>query len=105
MKRVSSQVPVKDDELSALVNICQAVKFKSFEDSKKDGRCYHISSFVESKAKKLYEDNPSEFIKYNQRHLTRVYPMGTRVMSSNLNPTLFWKFGCQIGNIFRNDFQ
>ena len=35
-------------------------------------------------------------VKYNMRQLSRVYPAGSRVDSSNLDPRVHWNAGCQI---------
>ncbi|KAF3849652.1 hypothetical protein F7725_019371 [Dissostichus mawsoni] len=35
-------------------------------------------------------------VKYNKLQLSRIYPKGTRVDSSNYNPQLFWNAGCQL---------
>lgn len=34
--------------------------------------------------------------RYNKLQLSRIYPKGTRVDSSNYNPQLFWNAGCQL---------
>lgn len=36
------------------------------------------------------------FIRHNQSHLSRVYPAGFRVSSSNYEPQEMWAAGCQI---------
>lgn len=56
-----------------------------------------MSSFVESKMSNLVNNQGAEFVKYNQRQLSRIYPAGGRVDSSNYNPQLAWNAGCQIG--------
>ena len=33
---------------------------------------------------------------YNKRQLSRIYPKGTRVDSSNYMPQIFWNAGCQL---------
>lgn len=38
-------------------------------------------------------DTPS---RYNKNQLSRIYPKGTRVDSSNYMPQLFWNVGCQM---------
>ena len=55
-------------------------------------------SIDESKARKLSRVEPQRFewIKYNQTHLSRVYPSGKRVDSSNFNPMTAWSKGCQL---------
>ena len=39
---------------------------------------------------------PVDFVNYNKRQLSRVYPRGTRVDSSNFMPQMFWNAGCQL---------
>lgn len=34
--------------------------------------------------------------RYNKKQLSRIYPKGTRVDSSNYMPQLFWNVGCQM---------
>lgn len=40
--------------------------------------------------------SPVEFVEYNKMQLSRIYPKGTRVDSSNYMPQLFWNAGCQM---------
>ncbi|KAJ8308701.1 hypothetical protein KUTeg_013575 [Tegillarca granosa] len=83
-------------EMSALVNYIQPIHFHSFEISEKRRRSYEISSFVETQAATLLKEYPVEFVNYNKRQLSRVYPRGTRVDSSNFLPQIFWNAGCQL---------
>ncbi|XP_068231342.1 1-phosphatidylinositol 4,5-bisphosphate phosphodiesterase classes I and II isoform X9 [Palaemon carinicauda] len=83
-------------EISALVNYVQPVHFHSFEISEKRNRSYEMSSFVETHASNLLKESPMEFVNYNKRQLSRVYPRGTRVDSSNFLPHQFWNAGCQL---------
>lgn len=55
-----------------------------------------MSSFVETQASNLLKESPMEFVNYNKRQLSRVYPRGTRVDSSNFLPHQFWNAGCQL---------
>ncbi|XP_074503475.1 1-phosphatidylinositol 4,5-bisphosphate phosphodiesterase beta-1-like [Sebastes fasciatus] len=87
---------VATEEMSTLVNYVQPTKFNSFEASKKAARCYNMSSFVETKALELLTKSPVEFVEYNKSQLSRIYPKGTRVDSSNFMPQLFWNAGCQL---------
>jgi len=76
-------VKTQSTELSELVNYCEAVKFTSFEQE----RCYwQMSSFEETKAGDIYsnETNFNKFLSYNATNLSRIYPKGTRLFSSNL---------------------
>ncbi|KAK9541234.1 hypothetical protein VZT92_001295 [Zoarces viviparus] len=87
---------VATEEMSTLVNYVQPTKFNTFEASKKAARCYHMSSFVETKALEHLTKSPVEFVEYNKSQLSRIYPKGTRVDSSNFMPQLFWNAGCQL---------
>ncbi|XP_027878221.1 1-phosphatidylinositol 4,5-bisphosphate phosphodiesterase delta-4 [Xiphophorus couchianus] len=83
-------------ELSDLVVYCKSVHFHGFEHARSQAKCYEMSSFSESKAKKLAKDAGSEFIRCNARQLCRTYPSGLRTDSSNYNPQDMWNVGCQI---------
>ena len=58
---------------------------------------YKMSSFAEAKFIKLAKSKPLLFNKFNRKFLTRTYPAGKRVDSSNYNPMLGWVVGCQLG--------
>ncbi|GAW80558.1 phospholipase C-like [Plasmodium gonderi] len=61
-----------------------------------ENRTYNeICSISENKFIKLIKKNEEEIIKYNQKTLTRVYPSGTRLASTNFNPLIFWSAGIQ----------
>nr|XP_023694872.1 1-phosphatidylinositol 4,5-bisphosphate phosphodiesterase beta-1-like isoform X2 [Paramormyrops kingsleyae] len=87
---------VATEEMSTLVNYIQPTKFHSFEVSKKSNRSYQMSSFVETKALEQLTKTPVEFVEYNKLQLSRLYPKGTRVDSSNYMPQVFWNAGCQL---------
>uniref|UniRef100_A0A452FAU3 1-phosphatidylinositol 4,5-bisphosphate phosphodiesterase n=1 Tax=Capra hircus TaxID=9925 RepID=A0A452FAU3_CAPHI len=84
------------EEMSTLVNYIEPVKFKSFEAARKRNKCFEMSSFVETKAMEQLTKSPMEFVEYNKQQLSRIYPKGTRVDSSNYMPQLFWNVGCQL---------
>ncbi|XP_072265743.1 1-phosphatidylinositol 4,5-bisphosphate phosphodiesterase beta-1 [Pyxicephalus adspersus] len=84
------------EEMSNLVNYIQPVKFESFEISKKKNKSYEMSSFVETKGLEQLTKSPVEFVEYNKMQLSRIYPKGTRVDSSNYMPQVFWNAGCQM---------
>ncbi|XP_062825183.1 1-phosphatidylinositol 4,5-bisphosphate phosphodiesterase beta-1 isoform X1 [Anolis carolinensis] len=84
------------EEMSNLVNYIQPVKFESFEISQKRNKSFEMSSFVETKALEQLTKSPVEFVEYNKMQLSRIYPKGTRVDSSNYMPQLFWNAGCQM---------
>nr|XP_009917092.1 PREDICTED: 1-phosphatidylinositol 4,5-bisphosphate phosphodiesterase beta-2 isoform X1 [Haliaeetus albicilla] len=84
------------EEMSSLVNYIQPIKFDSFEVSAQKNRSYVISSFTELKAYDLLTKFPTKFVEYNKRQMSRIYPKGTRMDSSNYMPQMFWNVGCQM---------
>ncbi|RVE60602.1 hypothetical protein OJAV_G00182530 [Oryzias javanicus] len=84
------------EEMSNLVNYVEPVKFKSFELAAKRRKYFEMSSFVETKGMEALKNSPVEFVEYNKNQLSRIYPKGTRVDSSNYMPQLFWNVGCQM---------
>jgi len=61
------------------------------------GKHYEMSSFGEKKALKLAREDPKSFLRHNQRQMSRIYPAGGRVDSSNYDPMLMWTVGSQFG--------
>lgn len=81
--------------LSELVHL-KAVHFKNFEHSKENGKAWEMSSFSENKTNKILKTQPQAFLGYNTRQLSRIYPKGTRIDSSNYDPVPSWVCGSQI---------
>ncbi|MBN3315502.1 PLCB1 phosphodiesterase, partial [Atractosteus spatula] len=88
------------EEMSNLVNYIQPVKFESFEAAK---IClsvipfYNFGNFnlayvmlISLHLSRVYS------LLYNKLQLSRIYPKGTRVDSSNYMPQVFWNAGCQL---------
>uniref|UniRef100_A0A8C9VSN9 1-phosphatidylinositol 4,5-bisphosphate phosphodiesterase n=1 Tax=Scleropages formosus TaxID=113540 RepID=A0A8C9VSN9_SCLFO len=82
--------------LSAMVNYAQPVKFQSFEVAEERNIHYNMSSFNESVGLGYLKTNAIEFVNYNKRQMSRIYPKGGRVDSSNYMPQIFWNAGCQM---------
>ncbi len=59
--------------MSDLVNHVQAVTFRNFEESISNGKCFHMSSFGESKAEEFFRDPSASihFVKYNVKQISR----------------------------------
>lgn len=84
-------------ELSELVVYCRPVPFN--EDKIGTERaCYRdMSSFPETKAEKFATRSKGKrFLQYNRRQLSRVYPRGQRLDSSNYDPLPIWLCGSQL---------
>uniref|UniRef100_A0A671T6Z6 Phosphoinositide phospholipase C n=1 Tax=Sinocyclocheilus anshuiensis TaxID=1608454 RepID=A0A671T6Z6_9TELE len=79
-----------------MVNYAQPVKFQSFEVAEERNIHHNMSSFNESVGLGYLKTNAIEFVNYNKRQMSRIYPKGGRVDSSNYMPQIFWNAGCQM---------
>ncbi|XP_028250892.1 1-phosphatidylinositol 4,5-bisphosphate phosphodiesterase beta-2 isoform X2 [Parambassis ranga] len=84
------------EAMSSIVNYIQPNKFISFDIARKKNKSYVISSFVETKGEAMIAKSAVEFVEYNKRQMSRIYPKGTRMDSSNYSPQPFWNVGCQM---------
>ncbi|XP_073484731.1 1-phosphatidylinositol 4,5-bisphosphate phosphodiesterase beta-4 isoform X3 [Aquarana catesbeiana] len=82
--------------LSAMINYAQPVKFQSFKVAEEKNIHYNMSSFNESVGLGYLKTHAIEFVNYNKRQMSRIYPKGGRVDSSNYMPQIFWNAGCQM---------
>ncbi|KAK7153429.1 hypothetical protein R3I93_011364 [Phoxinus phoxinus] len=82
--------------LSSIVNYAQAVKFIGFDEAEENNIHHNMSSFNESVGLGYLRTNAIEFVNYNKRQMSRIYPKGGRVDSSNYMPQIFWNAGCQM---------
>jgi len=60
------------------------------------GKCYQITSFAEVKGLSLSKTQGDLLSQFNSVVMSRIYPKGMRVDSSNYNPFPYWYCGCQI---------
>uniref|UniRef100_A0A8C5CH24 Phosphoinositide phospholipase C n=1 Tax=Gadus morhua TaxID=8049 RepID=A0A8C5CH24_GADMO len=79
-----------------MVNYAQPVKFQSFDSAEERNIHHNMSSFNESVGLGYLKTNAIEFVNYNKRQMSRIYPKGGRVDSSNYMPQIFWNAGCQM---------
>ncbi|NXI24768.1 PLCZ1 phosphodiesterase, partial [Sterrhoptilus dennistouni] len=82
--------------LSDLVIYTKSQKFVSFDHSLQHQQCFENNSIGERYARKLLRASARDFISHTTRFITRIYPKGTRMRSSNYNPQEFWNVGCQM---------
>lgn len=91
-----SHAPRIAPELSDLVNYFSAKRFSSFAESRV---CWHfcdMSSFSETVALNLVYNEGPDFVAHNRKHVSRIYPKGTRTDSTNYDPVPYWNVGCQL---------
>ncbi|XP_063632987.1 1-phosphatidylinositol 4,5-bisphosphate phosphodiesterase gamma-1 [Cydia splendana] len=84
-------------EMSDLIVYCRSVAFSQDRLRNKGFICNEMSSFPETKAERLMcqQDN-NFFLKYHTIQLSRIYPKGQRIDSSNYSPVQFWNCGSQM---------
>ncbi|KAK6589905.1 phospholipase C [Cryptosporidium xiaoi] len=69
-----------------------AIQLSNFENRRR----MSIGSLVETKFLRFAKESSANLAKFHQDHLSRVYPSGTRISSSNYNPLIPWSYGAQI---------
>ncbi|CAH1637080.1 unnamed protein product [Spodoptera littoralis] len=82
--------------LSSMVNYAQPIKFQGFEEADKKNIYHNMSSFAETTGMNYLKTQAIDFVNYNKRQMSRIYPKGTRADSSNYMPQVFWNAGCQM---------
>lgn len=96
-KKTKDKKHVVQSELR-MVTLLHGAKFKNF-DTSIEQLPSNMHSIGETKITEIVvktEENASMWREYNQHHMTRTYPAGSRVDSSNYNPILAWAMGCQL---------
>lgn len=79
-------------EMSDLIIYFRSVPFRE-----KEWLFYEMSSFSETKAEKyMLQQCTSIVLDYHRKQISRVYPKGQRIDSSNFNPVPFWGVGSQM---------
>ncbi|KAL1969443.1 hypothetical protein VTN77DRAFT_8881 [Rasamsonia byssochlamydoides] len=83
--------------LSDLGVYTRGYKWQSF-NSPESKRFNHVYSFAERSFESICRDaeNKALLENHNKRYLTRVYPSGFRLRSSNFDPNSFWRSGVQM---------
>nr|CAD7199566.1 unnamed protein product [Timema douglasi] len=82
--------------LSSMVNYAQPIKFQGFDEAEQKNIHHNMSSFAETAGLGYLKSQAIEFVNYNKRQMSRIYPKGTRADSSNYMPQVFWNAGCQM---------
>lgn len=84
-------------EMSDLIVYCRSVAFNQDRLRNKGFIFSEMSSFPETKAERLIcQQENAFFLKYHTIQLSRIYPKGQRIDSSNYNPVPFWNSGSQM---------
>nr|XP_047123676.1 1-phosphatidylinositol 4,5-bisphosphate phosphodiesterase zeta-1 [Hydra vulgaris]XP_047123677.1 1-phosphatidylinositol 4,5-bisphosphate phosphodiesterase zeta-1 [Hydra vulgaris]XP_047123678.1 1-phosphatidylinositol 4,5-bisphosphate phosphodiesterase zeta-1 [Hydra vulgaris] len=83
-------------EFSNIINYVESITFKSLDEGLATQKYFQNVSLGEKKLLQLGRDEPKKLIEYSNKFLVRTYPKGSRIDSSNYNPTKGWVYGCQI---------
>ncbi|ROL43392.1 1-phosphatidylinositol 4,5-bisphosphate phosphodiesterase gamma-2 [Anabarilius grahami] len=85
-------------EMSNMVVYCQSIK-KNLKNTFENYNYKEVRSFKDDEIPKKGNETvvkPDCILEYNCTALSRVYPSGRRVDSSNFDPCPSWKLGCQM---------
>ena len=56
----------------------------------------HVFSLSEKKLMEVHESGGPSLFSHNRNYLMRAFPSGTRISSSNLDPSVYWRKGVQM---------
>lgn len=80
-------------EMSDMIIYFRSVPFKDDRELS----FFEMCSFPETKAEKyFFQQYQQSFIRFHRTKISRVYPKGQRLDSSNFNPMPFWNAGSQM---------
>ena len=83
--------------LSPLTRVCVFARARAADIGTERAGSRDMSSFPETKAEKFAtRSRGKRFLQYNRRQLSRVYPRGQRLDSSNYDPLPMWLCGSQL---------
>ena len=85
--------------LSSFVNYTHPQKFQGFDEAEKQGLHFKMSSFPETAALGYLKSQAIEFVNFNKRQNSRIYPKGARVDSSNFMPQVPSRSTYVIGHV------
>ncbi|KAJ5901942.1 hypothetical protein N7495_002470 [Penicillium taxi] len=96
-KRRKGQKSKISKPLSDLGVYTRGYKWRSFS-SPESHKYNHVYSFAERTFESICQlhENKVSLESHNRKHLTRVYPSGFRLRSSNFDPNKFWRRGVQM---------
>jgi Ca2+-binding EF-hand superfamily protein len=83
-------------ELAKLTVYCKSKPFKGLNTALTNAKHEYACCVSEAASVDLYRHNLSNYVLLNQIQMTRVYPVGKRIMSSNYNPVPHWCSGAQV---------
>ncbi|KAI9105701.1 PLC-like phosphodiesterase [Phlyctochytrium arcticum] len=82
--------------LTDLLIYCKGVHFTTFSAALDKYDFNHMCSLSEKKSLGLMQRQRKEYTEHTRRFLTRIYPAGIRVTSTNYDPVPHWRVGAQM---------
>jgi len=83
-------------ELAKLTVYCKSKPFKGLNTALVNAKHEYACCVSEAASLDLFKHNLAKYVLLNQIQMTRVYPVGKRIMSSNYNPVPHWCGGSQV---------
>jgi len=83
-------------ELASLTVYCKSKPFKGINVALTNAKYEYACCVSEAASVDLFKHNLTKYVLLNQIQMTRVYPVGKRIMSSNYNPVPHWLCGSQV---------
>ena len=78
------------------VTIVEAAGMKTIEETILKAKHYQCASFTENKSTGFCTKDHDAYVRLNKVKISRIYPAGFRIDSSNYHPQIHWSAGCQI---------
>uniref|UniRef100_A0A669E025 Phosphoinositide phospholipase C n=1 Tax=Oreochromis niloticus TaxID=8128 RepID=A0A669E025_ORENI len=94
--RIGDKEDTDSFSIRALLRATHQGLQKNLRQVKPQGTAGDVLSFSETRAQSLVNHRTEEFLAFNQRQLSRIYPSAYRIDSSNFNPQFYWNVGCQL---------
>jgi phosphatidylinositol phospholipase C delta len=92
----ASTIKKPKQKVSKVLSDLIALSAVTFKPPLTQGPVYEMHSFSETKIAKFLALDYISFAQWNKRQFSRIYPKGTRFISSNYDPTHSWNAGCQM---------
>eukprot|EP00796_Vickermania_ingenoplastis_P006026 gene6026-4329_t len=83
-------------ESSTNLSPCVGMSAHHTSDWGRTAKVYNVQSYSENKIDSFTPEEQEKFILQNTRMISRIYPKGSRISSSNYNPSPSWALGAQL---------
>ena len=95
-KLKSAKIKIHPELSDLIIMESRHIKADDMEQSLQEALNYQVCSLTEKKSLSLINRGKLAYVKHNEKRFSRIYPIGTRINSSNFNPQPHWNAGAQI---------